>query len=179
MHGLPAAAAAAAARSILQLMKLSSFSQLSFPQQFKNCCRSVQPAAIKRVFLPSWGDERVLYLITQSIPYCMTMSVTQEDGRKGSWPELRQIPLFTLTVRITTTNLSPGHSEHEAGEWGPRPGLRIVPYTVSLLFCLRARTLYRKDSLYPPGHSVTAAGKKTDILFFTFMGPCIVKCIEE
>jgi len=66
-------------------MKLSSFSQLSFPQQFKNCCRSVQPAAIKRVFHPNWGDEGVLYLITQS----MTMSVVQEDGRKGSWPELR------------------------------------------------------------------------------------------
>lgn len=65
-------------------MKLSSFSQLSSPQQFKNCCRSVQPAAIKRVFHPNRADDRVLYLITQS----KRMSVVQ-DGRKGSWPELR------------------------------------------------------------------------------------------
>ena len=177
MHGLPAAAAAAA-RSILQLMKLSSFSQLSFPQQFKNCCRSVQPAAIKRVFLPSWGDERVLYLITQSIPYCMTMSVTQEDGRKGSWPELRQIPLFTLTVRITTTNLSPGHSEHEAGAWGPRPGLRIVPYSVPFILSPSTDALSQRQPV-PTGTFRDSCRKKTDILFFTFMGPCIVKCIEE
>ena len=144
----------AAARSILQLRKLSSFSQLSFPpNNLKTVAARFSQPPLNVSFIPT----------VDTTEFCISLRKAWEcqwhrrTGRRGRGLNWERIPVFTLRVRITTTNVFPGHSEHEAGEWGTRPRLRIVPCTMSLLFCPRARKLYRTESLYPPGHSVTAA----------------------
>jgi len=145
-------------------MKLSSFSQLSSPQQFKNCCRSVQPAAIKRVFHPNRADDRVLYLITQS----MRMSVVQ-DGRKGSWPELRHNSGVYFESQNNDDKRVSGTFRTRSGRMRSAPRSQNCPlYNVPFIMSPSTEAISHRNPV-TTGHSVTAAvlcdTKKTDTLY--------------